>query len=190
MYFGTPEKCKAWLRETHPDMYLNIYGDDGTIAKDKNKTDGVKESMQMLTIDDRDEDVTKDIPAEDQDHKHQSRGGKSLHRDPAIKAEKEARKRTSARIQIRRTSRTKRKTITSVRGLEAFGVDQKGLAKVMAGRFACGASVTEVPGNQGEELVVQGDFVDEITAMLLKTIPEVPYNGFMLFSYLRTESML
>ena len=52
-------------------------------------------------------------------------------------------------------------------------MDQKGLAKTMAGRFACGASLTEVPGNQGEEIVVQGDFVEEITAMLLKTIPEV-----------------
>ena len=109
----------------------------------------------------------------DQEHKHQSRGGKSLHRDPAVKAEKEAKKRASARIQIRRTSRTKRKTITSIRGLEVFGVDQKGLAKTMASKFACGASVAEVPGNQGEEIVVQGDFVDEIMAMLLKTIPEV-----------------
>jgi density-regulated protein DRP1 len=174
MYFATPEKCKTWLREAHPDMYLKVYGDDGTIPTNANNTESVKESMQMLTIGDRDEDVAKDLPEEDQDHKHQSRGGKSLHRDPTVKAEKEARKRASARIQIRRTSRTKRKTITSVRGLEAFGVDQKGLAKAMAGRFACGASVTEVPGNQGEELVVQGDFVDEITAMLLKTIPEVP----------------
>jgi density-regulated protein len=185
MYFATPDKCKTWLKGTHPDMYLRIYGDDGSqsINKDDDK-EPVNQSMQKMTMDDE------DGREGDQEHKHHGRGGKSLHRDPAVKAEKEAKKRASARVQIRRTSRTKRKTITSIRGLEVFGVDQKGLAKTMASKFACGASVAEVPGNQGEEIVVQGDFVDEVMAMLLKTIPEVSsFTDFIFLSWLRIESM-
>ena len=65
MYFATPEKCKTWLRGAHPDMYLKIYGDDGTVSSNDNRTESVKESMQTLTIDDRDEGTTKELPKDE-----------------------------------------------------------------------------------------------------------------------------
>ena len=70
----------------------------------------------------------------------------------------------------------KRKHITSINGLEAFGVDLKKVAKQLASKFATGASVTKNPQGQ-DEIVVQGDVSDEILEMiedgvgLLKGIP-------------------
>jgi density-regulated protein DRP1 len=79
-------------------------------------------------------------------------------------------------IIIKRIERNKRKHVTSIHGLEAFGIDLKKVAKQFASKFATGASVTKNP--QGiEEIVVQGDVSDEILEMieeevgLLKGIP-------------------
>ena len=72
--------------------------------------------------------------------------------------------------------RNKRKYVTAVHGLEAFGIDLKKVAKQFASKFATGASVTK--NAQGlDEIVVQGDVSDEILEMiedgvgLLKGIP-------------------
>jgi len=86
-------------------------------------------------------------------------------------------KKLSSPITIRRIERTKRKHVTAIHGLEAFGIDLKKAAKQMAGKFATGASVSK--NAQGlEEIVVQGDVADEIVDMLereegvLKGVPK------------------
>src|SRR6516164_3515772 len=82
----------------------------------------------------------------------------------------------STKVFIKRIERNKRKHITSIQGLEAFGVDLKKAAKQFAGKFATGSSVTKNPQGQ-EEIVVQGDVSDEIVEMIeaglgvLKDIP-------------------
>jgi density-regulated protein DRP1 len=61
-----------------------------------------------------------------------------------------------------------------VTGLEAFGLDNKKVAKDFGKKFATGSSVTKLPSG-GEEIVVQGDVSDEIEEFLLdnyKVIPE------------------
>lgn len=68
-------------------------------------------------------------------------------------------------ITIKRIERNKRKHITAVHGLEAFGIDLKKVAKQFASKFATGASVTK--NAQGlDEVVVQGDVSDEIMDMI------------------------
>jgi len=86
-------------------------------------------------------------------------------------------KKLSSPITIRRIERTKRKHVTAIHGLEAFGIDLKKAAKQMAGKFATGASVSK--NAQGlEEIVVQGDVADEVVDMLereegvLKGVPK------------------
>lgn len=70
-----------------------------------------------------------------------------------------------AQITIVRSARTKRKTATHIQGLSAFGVDLKKAAKLFAGKFATGASVSKgVTGE--EEIVVQGDVGDEVVSSL------------------------
>lgn len=82
----------------------------------------------------------------------------------------------SPQIIIKRIERNKRKHITSVFGLEAFGIDLKKASKQFSSKFATGSSVTKNP--QGlEEIVVSGDVSDEILEMIenevgvLKGIP-------------------
>ncbi|KAG5220600.1 Translation machinery-associated protein [Salix suchowensis] len=92
------------------------------------------------------------------------------------KADAALKKKMSSQITIRRIERNKRKHITAVHGLEAFGIDLKKAAKQFASKFATGASVTK--NAQGlDEVVVQGDVSDEIVDMIeqeagvLKGIP-------------------
>ncbi|KAG8804895.1 Translation machinery-associated protein 22 [Serendipita sp. 400] len=71
----------------------------------------------------------------------------------------------SSRITIKRIERNKKKYVTAVHGLEAFGIDLKKAAKQFAQKFATGASVSK--NAQGfDEIVVQGDVTDEIVEML------------------------
>jgi density-regulated protein DRP1 len=80
----------------------------------------------------------------------------------------------SSKVIIKRVERNKRKYVTAVSGLEAFGLDNKKVAKDFGKKFATGSSVTKLPSG-GEEIVVQGDVSDEIEEFLLdnyKVIPE------------------
>jgi density-regulated protein DRP1 len=64
--------------------------------------------------------------------------------------------------------------VTTVFGLNIFGVDMKKAAKMFANKFACGASVAK--NNQGlDEIVVQGDFSDEIHDLILANWPAVRF---------------
>ncbi|KAL0950419.1 hypothetical protein HGRIS_010372 [Hohenbuehelia grisea] len=92
------------------------------------------------------------------------------------KANAELKKKLASQITIKRIERTKRKHVTSIHGLEAFGIDLKKAAKQLASKFATGASVSKNP--QGlDEVVVQGDVAYEIVDLIeegvgvLKGIP-------------------
>jgi len=97
----------------------------------------------------------------------------------AAKAEaqesREAEKRAASKVTIKRIERNKRKYVTAVSGLEAFGLDLKKVAKEFGKKFATGSSVTKVPGGS-EEITVQGDVSVEIEEYVLETwkdlIPE------------------
>lgn len=92
----------------------------------------------------------------------------------AASAEKrEAETRASSKIIIKRIERNKRKYVTAVSGLEAFGLDIKKVSKDFGKKFATGASVTKLPGG-GEEITVQGDLSDDIEEFLLEKYKEIP----------------
>lgn len=74
---------------------------------------------------------------------------------------------------IKRVERNKRKYVTAVSGLEAFGLENKKVAKDFGKKFATGASVTKVPSG-GEEIVVQGDVSEEIEEFILEKYRVVP----------------
>ncbi|RUS29884.1 translation initiation factor SUI1 [Jimgerdemannia flammicorona] len=79
----------------------------------------------------------------------------------------------ASKIIIKRVERTKRKCVTTVYGLEVFDVDLKKAAKMFATKFACGSSVAK--NNQGQdEIVVQGDFSDEIMDLITENWPIIP----------------
>lgn len=95
----------------------------------------------------------------------------------AAKAEaaeqKHADKLANSVVTIKRIERNKRKFVTAVSGLEAFGLDLKKVAKDFGKKFATGSSVTKTPSG-GEEIVVQGDVSGEIEEFLLEKYKEIP----------------
>ena len=77
-----------------------------------------------------------------------------------------AEKLQASKIFIKRVERNKRKYVTAVSGLEAFGLDLKKVSKDFGKKFATGSSVTKTASG-GEEIVVQGDLSDEIYEMIV-----------------------
>lgn len=49
--------------------------------------------------------------------------------------------------------------------MDLFGIDLKKAAKMMASKFATGASVSKTAAGE-EEIVIQGDVGDEVVSML------------------------
>ncbi|KAL0950418.1 hypothetical protein HGRIS_010372 [Hohenbuehelia grisea] len=143
-------RCKEWLKENHPDLYDKYYSEEALQSK-----------IGTLSLENQaklDKDTAKkEAKAE-------------------AKANAELKKKLASQITIKRIERTKRKHVTSIHGLEAFGIDLKKAAKQLASKFATGASVSKNP--QGlDEVVVQGDVAYEIVDLIeegvgvLKGIP-------------------
>jgi density-regulated protein DRP1 len=86
---------------------------------------------------------------------------------------REAEKRATSKILIKRIERNKRKYVTAIQGLENFGFDLKKLAKEFGKKFATGSSVTKIPGG-GEEITVQGDLAYDIEEFVLETYKDIP----------------
>lgn len=106
----------------------------------------------------------------------QKRAEKDSQKKAAKAASAEARAaetRASSKVLIKRIERNKRKYVTAVQGLEAFGLDIKKVAKDFGKKFATGSSVTKIPGG-GEEITVQGDLTDDILDYVEENYKSVP----------------
>lgn len=146
-YGGTPKKCSEWLEKAHPTLYAQIWSPEALEA-----------ATASLSLD------------------AQKRAAKDAQKKAAQaeKAEqKQASKMANSVVTIKRVERNKRKFVTAVIGLEAFGLDLKKVAKEFGKKFATGSSVTKVPSG-GEEIVVQGDVSDEIEEFLLEKYKDIP----------------
>ncbi|WQF85070.1 Putative SUI1 domain, DENR family, SUI1 domain superfamily protein [Colletotrichum destructivum] len=146
-YGGTVKKCQDWLEKHHPDLYAIIWSPEALEA-----------ATASLSVD------------------AQKRAAKDAQKK-AAKAEaaeaKQADKLAKSVVTIKRIERNKRKYVTSVSGLESFGLENKKVAKEFGKKFATGSSVTKTPSG-GEEIVVQGDVSDEIEEFLLEKYKEIP----------------
>jgi len=78
----------------------------------------------------------------------------------------------SPHIFIRKLTRGGRKCVTTVNGLETFGVNMDDVAKKFKKKFACGCAV--VKDNAGCDLIeIQGDFEEEVVDALCDQFPVV-----------------
>ncbi|KAI9308187.1 translation initiation factor SUI1 [Cunninghamella echinulata] len=148
-FSGTQEKCKEWLQDHHEDLYRKLYN-----------IQDVTEGIEKVNITEGD-----------------GKSGRTFVKDNSAKLEakleRENKKKMSSRVTIKRVERTKRKRITIIHGLDIFEVDLKKAAKLFANKFACGSSVAKNNQNQ-DEIVVQGDFSDELIELILANWPHVP----------------
>ncbi|KAF2432963.1 density-regulated protein DRP1 [Tothia fuscella] len=144
---GTTKKCEEWLNANHSDLHAKIYSEDAVTA-----------NLSTLSV------------------KAQERAEKDAQKK-AAKAEtleaREAEKRASSKVLIKRIERNKRKYVTCIQGLENFGMDIKKIAKEFGKKFATGSSVTKIPGG-GEEITVQGDLAYDIEEFVLETYKDIP----------------
>ncbi|KUJ11358.1 density-regulated protein DRP1 [Mollisia scopiformis] len=144
---GTVKKCQEWLKKNNSTMYERLWSEDALAA-----------ATSSLSLD------------------AQKRAEKDAHKK-ALKAEaaeaKQAATIASSKVIIKRVERNKRKFVTTVTGLENFGLENKKVAKDLGKKFATGASVTKVPSG-GEEIVVQGDVSEEIEEFFLEKFPVIP----------------
>ncbi|KIK01172.1 hypothetical protein K443DRAFT_69234, partial [Laccaria amethystina LaAM-08-1] len=144
-------RCKEWLKEEHPELFEKYYSEDALQARLGTISLEAQTKLEKDT-------AKKEAKAE-------------------AKANAELKKKMASQVIIKRIERTKRKHVTSIYGLDAFGIDLKKAAKQFASKFATGASVTKNPQGQ-DEVVVQGDVSDEVLEMIeqgvgvLKGIPE------------------
>lgn len=137
--FGSSiSKCKAWLQEQGPTLFASLYSEDA-----------LKQKMESVSL-----DVQEKIEAD----------ASKAERKALKKEETEKKKKAAAKVTLKREARTKRKTLTAIHGLEAFGIDLKKAAKFFAQRFATGSSVSKNP--QGlDEIVIQGDVWEEVVSV-------------------------
>ncbi|KAF4974183.1 hypothetical protein FZEAL_8888 [Fusarium zealandicum] len=146
-YGGTVKKCQEWLQKNEPVMYDRIWS-----------AEALEAATASLSVD------------------AQKRAAKDAQKK-AAKAEaaeaKQADKLATSVITIKRIERNKKKFVTAVVGLEAFGLDLKKVAKDLGKKFATGSSVTKLPGG-GDEIVVQGDVSPEIEEFLLEKYKDIP----------------
>ncbi|KAH9179529.1 density-regulated protein DRP1 [Lactarius sanguifluus] len=132
-------KCKEWLQAQRPDLYEKYYSDVALKAKLGTISQEAQSRLEEETI-------KKEAKAD-------------------AKADAARKKKLASQVIIKRIERNKRKFVTSIRGLEAFGVDLKKAAKLFAQRFATGGSVTKNAAGI-DEIVVQGDVSQEIYDMI------------------------
>ncbi|QCE13518.1 Density-regulated protein DRP1 [Vigna unguiculata] len=76
-------------------------------------------------------------------------------------------------VVIEKVVRNKRKCITTVKGLELFGVKLSDASKKLGKKFATGASVVKGP-TEKEQIDVQGDIAYDIVEFITDTWPDVP----------------
>ncbi|KAL2130511.1 hypothetical protein VTI74DRAFT_6323 [Chaetomium olivicolor] len=146
-YGGTVKKCQEWLEKNNPALYARIWSPEALEA------------------------ATASLSLEAQERAAKDAAKKAAKAEAA--EAKQADKLAKSVVTIKRIERNKRKFVTSVSGLEAFGLDLKKVAKDFGKKFATGSSVTKTPSG-GEEIVVQGDVSGEIEEFLLEKYKEIP----------------
>ncbi|KAG6877707.1 Translation machinery-associated protein 22 [Termitomyces sp. T159_Od127] len=132
-------RCKEWLKENHENLYNKYYSEDALTSKLGTLSLEAQAKLEKDT-------AKKEAKAE-------------------AKADAALKKKLASQVIIKRIERNKRKHVTSVSGLEAFGVDLKKAAKQFSSKFATGSSVTKNLQGQ-DEIVIQGDVSDEIVEMI------------------------
>uniref|UniRef100_M3XK51 Density-regulated protein n=1 Tax=Latimeria chalumnae TaxID=7897 RepID=M3XK51_LATCH len=97
---------------------------------------------------------------EEEEKRTRRRGGRGL-----IKQKK---KTVPQKITIAKIPRAKKKYVTRVCGLATFEIELKEAQRFFAQKFSCGASVTG-----DDEIIIQGDFTDDIIDVIQEKWPEV-----------------
>lgn len=145
------EKCKPWLITNAPQLLRNEAGDKGV--------DNVSQKLQSTGI--------SDGPAVTL--------GESSSSKPEVKwlPGGKTKKKEKQEVIIEKVVRNKRKCITTIKGLEFFGVKLSDASKRFGKKFATGASIVKGPTDK-EHIDVQGDIAYDVVDFITETWRDVP----------------
>ncbi|KAL1325923.1 hypothetical protein HN51_035967 [Arachis hypogaea] len=148
------EKCKPWLIQNFPDLYPDLLKETNERDADK-----VADKLQGTGISSGSSDGAA-TSAPKQEEVKRLPGGK-------------IKKKEKQEVVIEKVIRNKRKCITTVKGLELFGVKLSDASKKLGKKFATGASVVKGP-TEKDQIDVQGDISYDIVEFITDTWPDVP----------------
>ncbi|KAI3724809.1 hypothetical protein L1987_64576 [Smallanthus sonchifolius] len=152
--FGSDfEKCKPWLIQNAPQVYPDLIQD----ANSK-EVDGVSDQLQSSSITDSTGSSGSSVPK--QEPVKRLPGGKIKKKD-------------KQEVIIEKVTRNKRKSITTIKGLDLFGIKLSDASKKLGKKFATGASVVKGP-TEKDQIDVQGDIAYDIVEFITDTWPDVP----------------
>jgi density-regulated protein DRP1 len=154
------QKCKVWLEKNRPELILKSGVEKITIQdeKEENKNQNTesnqiqKEENPGKSSQQVSDEVKDDKGAEDEEDEESQSEEEEIKAKPV--------KSSATQVVISKSTRSKNKYITSIVGLDGFGVDLKKSVKLFSKKFACSASVVKVTG--GQEIQVQGDIVMDL----------------------------
>lgn len=142
-YMPEPAKCRQWLEKNFPAVFARL-----TVGVAGTVPKQETSSGEVLPV------------GEEEEKKKQKRGGRGQ-----IKQKK---KTVPQKVTIAKIPRAKKKYVTRVCGLATFDIDLKEAQRFFAQKFSCGASVTAE-----DEIIIQGDFTDDIIEVIQEKWPEV-----------------
>ncbi|OMO67293.1 Translation initiation factor SUI1 [Corchorus capsularis] len=146
------DKCKPWLIQNAPDLYPDL-------LKAENATEADKAADQLQST-----SISSAAAGGSSEPKKEE-----VKRLPGGKIKKKERQ----EVIIEKVVRNKRKCITTVKGLDFFGVKLSDASKKLGKKFATGASVVKGPTDK-EQIDVQGDISFDIVEFITDTWPDVP----------------
>ncbi|KAL0030070.1 hypothetical protein WJX79_004923 [Trebouxia sp. C0005] len=77
-------------------------------------------------------------------------------------------KKSKPEVVLERNTRNKKKCVTTISGLDTFGIKLADASKLFGKKFASGAAITKSP-TEKDQIDVQGDFLDKAADFILKT---------------------
>ncbi|KAK1418612.1 hypothetical protein QVD17_27757 [Tagetes erecta] len=148
------EKCKPWLIHNAPQLYPDLVQ-----VSNSKEVDGVSDQLQSSSITDgTGPSGSSSVPKQE-----------PVKRLPGGKIKKKERQ----EVIIEKVTRNKRKSITTIKGLELFGIKLSDASKKLGKKFATGASVVKGP-TEKDQIDVQGDIAYDIVEFITDTWPDVP----------------
>mmetsp|Transcript_2627 Transcript_2627/g.2930 ORF Transcript_2627/g.2930 Transcript_2627/m.2930 type:complete len:193 (+) Transcript_2627:183-761(+) len=146
------EKCLPWLVENRSKEWLRANCSNYAEFFVDEPSEEVAEKLASLSVKvnegPKEGDIVKKLP-----------GGK-------------VKKKEKPEVTVERAVRNKRKCVTTVKGLETFGIKLNDAAKKFGKKFACGSSVVKGP-TEKEQIDIQGDFQDEMAQLILDTWKDI-----------------
>eukprot|EP00850_Spirogloea_muscicola_P004028 SM000017S02768 [mRNA] locus=s17:152483:154743:+ [translate_table: standard] len=153
-------KCKPWLLENFPKLYPELQKAE---AEDK-----AAEKLEQLQLSGE--------PSLDLLPKGAEAAAGSSNTVPEVVKKLpggKTKKKERPEVLVEKFTRNKRKAVTTIKGMELFGVKLADAAKKFGKRFASGASVVKGP-TEKEQIDVQGDIMYEVVEFVTSNWKDIP----------------